>query len=115
MGKLGLSSLQKVCSAVSQLTSRVSSAEHNDKYSMGASTGLQAMKRFCHSVIEEYGDEEALRHPNADDIGRLLDEGCAAGFPGCIGSIDCMHWEWKNCPSGWKGMFKGKLGIPIVV
>jgi hypothetical protein len=73
------------------------------------------MKRFCHSVIEEYGDEEALRHPNADDIGRLLDEGCAAGFPGCIGSIDCMHWEWKNCPSGWKGMFKGKLGIPIVV
>ena len=114
VGKLGLSSLQKVCSAVRQLTSGVSSAEHDDKYRMGASTGLEAMKRFCHSVIEVYGDE-ALRHPNAVDIGRLLDEGCAAGFPGCIGSIDCMHWEWKNCPSGWKGMFQGKSGIPTVV
>jgi hypothetical protein len=72
------------------------------------------MKLFCHSVIEVYGDE-ALRHPNAVGIGRLLDEGCAAGFPGCIGSIDCMHWEWKNYLSGWKGMFQGKLGIPTVV
>ena len=22
-----------------------------------------------------------------------------------IESIDCMHWEWKNCPAGWKGMY----------
>jgi hypothetical protein len=71
---------------------------------MGASTGLEAMKRFWHLVIEVYGDE-ALRHPNAVDIGRRLDERCAAGFPGCIGSIDCMHWAWKNCPSGWKYIF----------
>jgi hypothetical protein len=72
------------------------------------------MKRFCHAVIEVYGDE-ALRHPNAVDIGQHLDEGCAAVFPGCIGSIDCMHREWKNCCSGWRGMFQGKSGIQTVV
>ncbi|KAI2493494.1 Plant transposon protein [Fragilaria crotonensis] len=117
VGKMGLSSVQKICSAVRQLTSCVSSAEHDDKFLMGASTGLleAMMKRFCHSVIEVYGDEALLRHPHAVDIGQLLDKGCAAGFPSCIGSIDCMHWEWKNCPSSWKGMFQGKSGVLTVV
>ncbi len=85
----GLLSLQKICSAVCQLTSGVSSAEHDDKYRMAASTGLKAMKRFCHSIIAVYRNE-ALRHPNAVDIGRLLDEGCAAGFPGWTRS------DWLN-------------------
>jgi hypothetical protein len=58
---------------------------------------------------------EALRHPTLTNINCLLDEGKEAGFPGCIGSIDCMHWEWKNCPSAWKGMFQGKAGVPTVV
>jgi hypothetical protein len=113
-GKIGLSTHQKVASALRLLTSGVSSMEHDDKYRMGASTGLESMKRFCLAVNELY-EADALRHPTIDDINRLLDEGQNAGFPGCIGSIDCMHWEWKNCPSLWKGMFQGKSGRPTVV
>ena len=113
-GKLGLSTLQKVCSAVRLLTSGVSPIEHDDKYRMAPSTGMECMKRFCEAIIAVYS-EEALRYPTIDDLNKLLDEGDAARFPGCIGSIDCMHWEWKNCPSSWKGMFQGKSGVPTVI
>jgi len=81
---------------------------------MAASTGLEAMKRTCKGIIAVYSDT-ALWHPTINDVNRLLDEGGKAGFPGCIGSIDCMHWEWKNCPSAWKGMFQGKSGVATVV
>ncbi|XP_074378083.1 uncharacterized protein LOC141719602 [Apium graveolens] len=32
-----------------------------------------------------------------------------------IGSIDCMHWEWKNCPSGWGGAYSGRKGRPTII
>ncbi|KAF0736975.1 hypothetical protein Ae201684P_000701 [Aphanomyces euteiches] len=113
-GLMGISSLTKIACAVRQLTSGVSPNELDDKYRMAPSTGLETLKRFCSSIIAIYGDS-VLRFPNEADLNNLLAGGLSSGFPGCIGSIDCMHWEWKNCPSGWKGMFQGKDKVPTVV
>ncbi|XP_074370380.1 uncharacterized protein LOC141711669 [Apium graveolens] len=42
--------------------------------------------------------------------------GEARGFPGMMGSIDCMHWKWKNCPKAWKGMFmSGHKGVSTII
>jgi hypothetical protein len=29
----------------------------------------------------------------------------ARGFQGMFASIDCMHYQWKNCPIAWQGQF----------
>ncbi|XP_057811558.1 uncharacterized protein LOC131025788 [Salvia miltiorrhiza] len=38
------------------------------------------------------------------------------GFPSMLGSLDCMHWEWKNCPVTYKGYYtRGDHGVPTIV
>ena len=32
-----------------------------------------------------------------------------------IGSIDCMHWEWKNCPTAWKCQYSRGSRKPTIV
>ncbi|XP_062025653.1 uncharacterized protein LOC133741968 [Rosa rugosa] len=79
---------------------------------MGESTSRECLKKFCVMRIYEAG---FLRKPTQEDIDRLLQKGESRGFPGMLGSLDCMHWEWKNCPSGWQGQFVGHYHHPTIV
>lgn len=57
-----------------------------------------------------------MRKSNSNDVQLLLKMGDDLGFPGMLGSIDCMHWHWKNCPKAWKGLFmSGYKGIPTIM
>lgn len=69
---------------------------------MSETTYLDAMYKFCKAVIAVFG-EVYLRQSNVADTACLLSINEARGFPGMIGSIDCMHWEWKNCLFAWQG------------
>ncbi|XP_042410297.1 uncharacterized protein LOC121999722 [Zingiber officinale] len=71
-------------------------ADLMDEYvRIGETTAIKSMKLFVKSVISIFGDEY-LRSPNSNDIARLLVVGEKRGFPSMLGSIDCMHWKWKN-------------------
>ncbi|CAL9025256.1 unnamed protein product [Prunus brigantina] len=65
---------------------------------MGKSITLESLVRFC-DAIETLYTRDYLRKPTPRDLQRLLQKVEARGFPGMIGSIDCMHWQWKNCPT----------------
>uniref|UniRef100_A0A0D3AWK1 No apical meristem-associated C-terminal domain-containing protein n=1 Tax=Brassica oleracea var. oleracea TaxID=109376 RepID=A0A0D3AWK1_BRAOL len=71
---------------------------------LGAITARLCVENFVEAIINFFGDEY-LRRPTPADLQRLLHIGELRGFPGMIGSIDCMHWEWKNCPTAWKWQY----------
>ncbi|XP_066162227.1 uncharacterized protein [Oryza sativa Japonica Group] len=113
-GVLGLSCLQKV-TAVSRMLCYGIAADAVDEYvRIGGSTVIESFNRFVVAIDEVFG-EEYLRTPNENDIARLLAQGEERGFPGMLGSLDCMHWQWKNCPTAWQGQYKGKEGVPTIV
>jgi len=81
---------------------------------MGESTVLETLKEFVMTVIKVFG-KEYLRPPRSEEIEHILSINLARGFPGMIGSIDCMHREWSNCPTGWQGMYRGHKGKPTLI
>ncbi|XP_024013889.1 uncharacterized protein LOC112087979 [Eutrema salsugineum] len=92
-----------------------SAADAVDEYlCLGESTALSCLKHFTEAIISLFGDEY-LRRPTAVDLQQLLDVGESRGFPRMIGSIDCMHWVWKNCPTAWKGQYTRGSGKPTIV
>jgi len=91
-GRWGLTALQK-CTAAIRLLAYGNSADTVDEYvRLGESTALPCLHHFTDGIIQLFGDEY-LRRPTAEDLQRLLDMGEKRGFPGMVGSIDCMHWE----------------------
>ncbi|GKA70316.1 ALP1-like protein, partial [Tanacetum coccineum] len=60
---------------------------------------------------------EFLRKPTLADIQNLYAaHNRIHGFPGMLGSIDCMHWEWVNCPKSWHGQYgRGDKKYPTII
>jgi hypothetical protein len=45
---------------------------------------------------------------------RVVGEYTARGFPGCIGSIDCVHIGWDRCPTQYTNVYTCKEGFPSI-
>ena len=90
-------------------------ADFMDEYvRMGESTAMKSLKKFVKAVVSIFSNEY-LRSPYNEDIARLLEVGQSLGFPGMLGSIDCIHWKWKNCPATWKGIYTGHIHESTVI
>ncbi|XP_071713269.1 uncharacterized protein [Rutidosis leptorrhynchoides] len=104
-GLLGFNIVQKVTSAIRQLAYAASADVFDEYLHMCEHTSYDCLNNFCKCVFHLYGPEY-LRKPNAQDVQRLTTKHAQIhGFPGMLGSIDCMHWRWRNCLACWKGHY----------
>jgi hypothetical protein len=111
----GLSPLQK-CTAALRLLAYGGAADSIDEYlELARSTALDCLEKFYEGIIDCYGDE-FCRQPNIVDTQCLLAKAEERGFPGMLGSIDCMHWQWRNCPVAHAGQFtRGDIKHPTII
>lgn len=112
--QLGLSTIQKATAALQQLSLGIAADAVDEFILIGETTANQCLKMFVCGIIEIYGPE-FLRPPKEDELLKITKEYELRGFPGCKGSIDGMHWVWKNCPSRWAGQFQGKEKTATIV
>lgn len=113
-GKDGLDPKLKILGALKMLAGNLSADSLEDTYTMSKRVALESLKRFCKAMTDLFG-AVYLRRPTQDDVRKLYEENAERGFPGCIGSLDCMHVKWRNCPNAHKGQFKGAKSVPTIV
>jgi hypothetical protein len=100
--------------AIRMLTYGVTTNFMDEYLRIGETTTMDSFTGFVKAVVSIFS-AEYLRSPNPEDIARLLAIGESRGFPGMLGSIDCMHWKWKNCPNAWRGMYFGHIREPTII
>ncbi|GJW99996.1 ALP1-like protein isoform X1 [Tanacetum coccineum] len=102
--------------AIRQLAYGVTPDSLDEYLQMGSHTARDCLDFFTMCVIELFMPKY-LRKPDFNDIQKLYTaHNNIHGFPGMLGSIDCMHWEWRNCPKAWHGQFgRGDKKYPTIL
>jgi hypothetical protein len=89
-GDLGHSIIHKVATALCMMAYGVLADFIDDHLAMGGSNSILCVKQFAKVVVEVF-EPEYIRAPNAHDTQRLLEMNKARGFPGMLGSTNCLH------------------------
>ena len=85
-----------------------------DYFQMSPQMARECMIQFDKVILQLYKGEY-LRLPTAEDLKAIvnLHKSCQ-GVDGMLGSLDCTHTYWKNCPKAWQGSYKGKEHMPSI-
>jgi len=101
------STLQKLTAALRVLAFGVAYDSADEYVRLSESAVRETVHRFARFVVDKF-QLVYLRKPTLSDLQRLLSDYEKAGFPGCMGCVDCSHWVWKNCPMSLHGQYQAK-------
>nr|XP_043618848.1 uncharacterized protein LOC122590737 [Erigeron canadensis] len=115
-GIRGFSATQKCTCALQQLAYNNLADNYDERSSFSTRTTRECLDNFCIAIKYLYG-EEYLRSPTSHDVALLYEAHEARHhFPGMIGSIDCTHWTWRNCPHSLRGQYhRGNHERPTII
>ncbi len=86
-----------------------------DYFQISNQIGMKLCREFDSSIHALYMCEH-LRVPDKIDLQNInklhRDD---HGIDGMLGSLDCSHTIWKNCPKAWAGSHQGKENSPSIV
>jgi len=75
---------------------------------------IESLENFVTTAVSIFSDMY-LRSRNSNNVAKLLEVDKIFDLSKMLGSIDCMHWKWKNCPTWWKCIFCGHLYEPTII
>ena len=107
VGRSGASSMQRMVAVFRQLAYGTSADSVWEYTGVRQETARKCLNSFCKFIIRAYGPE-FLGRWNKGEMEAEMKVNETRGFPGMLGSIDCCHWEWKNCPIAWQGMYQDR-------
>nr|XP_043620171.1 protein ALP1-like [Erigeron canadensis] len=115
-GIRGLSAIQKCTCALRQLAYGNLADNYDEWLAFSTRTARECLDNFCIAIKYLYG-EEYLRSPTSHDVACLYEVHEARHhLPGMIGSIDCTHWTWRNCPHSLRGQYhRGDHERPTII
>lgn len=106
--------LQKVVAAFRAIAYGETYDRADEYVRLSKTTIALAAKKLMHFIVARFG-AAYLRPPTDAEVSTLLPRNAERGVPGCIGSLDCSHWEWTGCPHGHAGVYQNRKGKRSIV
>jgi hypothetical protein len=75
----------------------------------------QCCREFDSMIVGLY-QHEYLSKPSKEEIKEIVAlHKHKHDIDGLLGSLDCTHIYWKNCPVAWKGQYQGRNATPFIL
>jgi Plant transposon protein len=106
-GKKGIFPLVKMVACFRFLAYGDSYDRDDENLRIAESTLNAIVRLFCNLLVTHFGGQYLNRCPNVEERKAISEAMASRGFPGCMGSWDCKHFNWKNCPMRLAGQYQG--------
>ncbi|GJT48711.1 ALP1-like protein isoform X1 [Tanacetum coccineum] len=105
-GRLSIDPILKCTYAIRQLAYDTAPDAFDEYLKIAERTSRECLDTFTKCIHVLYVIK-FLRKPTAEDIEKTYQlHEQKHGLPNMLGSIDCMHLDWRNCPKALHGQFK---------